>query len=463
MYQSNWAREMENELVNVAEKLGEQRKSSKRMERQDKQYDWNQQQEEEVVECWEELEAIPPVIRQEEDHRPAFLRQPPPPPTHKQKVRKPVKITTWFGEETSTDKSESDEGEQWKEIDRKKKNSDRRRRMKRRRKEKEVKCATKAGHMIGLGPITMDQVMRHMDNGMEFEKAKVRALEDFLMDYLGYIEEEIKVLGVLETKFAKGEDILYVALDKLEQVKEIHICKAECRNDDVTTRCYIPPNFYDRFMALKGICMVQRAGNPLLKTQLRFGKSDIEVYTKYKGESTGYRLVKLEEFTDVSRLPTFDHQIKWRIVPDRQPRRKVIYKDMTSRPAHAKARQGTSSSGNPATGLSAREQPAPQSELSSNNGTLSGLIRANSNSTTGTMKKVRRSHTPPSSKLPSSSSSSSSEEKKIKRRKKSQKHKKSKKSSENSNKKYKTLKNEKKTKSCCMQSQIGLPPYTSPD
>ena len=64
--------------------------------------------------------------------------------------------------------------------------------------------------------------------------------------------------------------------------------RLESRNENIVLRSYIPPNFHARFMCLSRICTEKRAGNPLLKTQLRFGKSDVEVFTKIKCEEVGF-------------------------------------------------------------------------------------------------------------------------------------------------------------------------------
>ena len=109
--------------------------------------------------------------------------------------------------------------------------------------------------MIGIGPITMRSVTDRMSEGMTFEAAKVTELKQFLTDNLSYIDSEIKELSIEETKFAaKGESVLYIALSKPEQVHEMHVRRAECRNDKLTIRNYIPPNFFERFMSMNRAC-----------------------------------------------------------------------------------------------------------------------------------------------------------------------------------------------------------------
>ena len=87
------------------------------------------------------------------------------------KVRKPIEIKSWFGE-TTEDETESETNDEWTEVERKQKNQERRRRTKRMRKEKEMKCATKAARMFGIGPIKMKDVLENMSREVNFEKPK---------------------------------------------------------------------------------------------------------------------------------------------------------------------------------------------------------------------------------------------------------------------------------------------------
>ena len=199
--------------------------------------------------CWEERdqdncgwEKLEPAGRQH--HR-----------TNTTKVRKPPIIKSWFGE-SSEDDSDSDLGDTWTEVDKKKRNQERRRRQRRMRKEKEARLATKAAGMAGVGPIRMDDVLELVAQGLDFEKAKVTTFKNFLRDRLGYINEELDTLSLVETKFAtKGDNVLNIAMSNQEHIRELHVRRAECQDDSITVRNFIPPNYYDRYMALnKDMC-----------------------------------------------------------------------------------------------------------------------------------------------------------------------------------------------------------------
>ena len=60
-----------------------------------------------------------------------------------------------------------------------------------------------------------------------------------------------------------------------------------------------------------------------IKTQLRFGPKDIDIYVKYKSEGVPFKPVRSEDFTDATRVPDFDHTIKWKCFLDKPPRRKL--------------------------------------------------------------------------------------------------------------------------------------------
>ena len=293
-------------------------------------------------------------------------------------------ITTWFGDTTEEKETDSDYSDRWMEVERKRKNIDRRRRAKRLRKDKEVRCAAKAACMAGVGPVRMTDVMDLVNGGKNFEAAKVEVFHNFLRTKLGYNDEELSELSLVETKFAtKGDDVLNVAISNQEHIRELHMRRAESQNDNIIVRNFIPPNFYQRYMTINQICTDRQAEDPRLKTQLRFGKSDVELFTKYRVEEFGYRLAKLDDFMVTAELPLFDHNLKWRKVIEKPPRRKINYGNNTV--GRTNVRQSKD-------GQTKDHTPANRQ---------TGIIRVNSNSLNNELKKH---------KLSTTSSSSSSDE-----------------------------------------------------
>ena len=221
-FRSSWAQELQDELQNSAEIRTQEKTTEKnelkgqpagtryrtqnlRQHSTDNNFEEDRheedRQEDETPEHWEEL-----------DNQQMFKVQP---TRSYQKIRKPIVISSWFGEETSSDSDSSEDTENWSEVDRKRKNLERRRRRRKLKKEKEQKISTKASSMAGVGPIDRSVVMNYMDRGLNFEEAKIAALKKYLKQNLGYNESELENLSIEETKFAsKGENILYIALSK---------------------------------------------------------------------------------------------------------------------------------------------------------------------------------------------------------------------------------------------------------
>ena len=181
------------------------------------------------------------------------------------KIRKPVAITKWFGIDTSSEESEEDESS-WSEVDYRKKRDEKKRRQKKRKLELKSECARKASCMVTLGPVSMRSIDFFRSKGRNFEDAKCDAVKEFLQFNLEYNQEELDSLQIIETRISvKGDNIINVALSSEDEVREIYYRKAELRNEDVTVRGYIPPNFHARFIYLSGICAEKRAEDPRLK------------------------------------------------------------------------------------------------------------------------------------------------------------------------------------------------------
>ena len=201
-------------------------------------------------------------------------------------------------------------------------------------------------------------------------------------------------VDVAETRIStKGDDILNVALTNEMDTKELFIRRAESRNDNLTVRCYIPPNFHDRFMSLNKICMEKRKQDPSLRTQLRFGSKDIEVWTKYKNEEKGFRRVNMEEFTDQT-VPEFNHTIKWKRYHDKLPRRtNRVWQDPGQRPSTiGQVRNRGLEFVNTMTDM----DTSPESPASGQTTEVNPLIRSNSNTVVSRTKKTRWNNAPSS-------------------------------------------------------------------
>ena len=239
------------------------------------------------------------------------------------KVRTAPKISTWFGDEPS---EESDSScDEWDgKIDRIKQNKEKKARSMRKKKHLQGNTATKAAHIIGIGPIKLQSIEYYNTPSVSYHEAKILAVKEYLAHYLKYDEQELSELSIADTKVsANKDDFIYVVMANQDDIRNIYRRKAECQNDDVRLRNFIPPQFHARYMAISRICTERRAQDESLKTLLRFGKLDIEILTKQKGSNEPYYNVDINEFCETDELPNFDPSIKWTFKPDRRPRRSI--------------------------------------------------------------------------------------------------------------------------------------------
>ena len=196
--------------------------------------------------------------------------------------------------------------------------------------------AQKAQRMVGLGPLKKVDLERHMENERDFEAAKVAMVKEHLKQVYKYNQEELERLHIKETRMTNKEEIfIYIAVAEIEDIRDIYRRKAEIKRDDAMLRMYVPPQFFAKFTALNKICKSKRQEDGRMKTQLRYGKDDLEVWTKMKGDDEPFSLVNMKEFVDGHEVPDFDDKMKWHSHRDRQPRRRVSSSRQTSpaRPA----------------------------------------------------------------------------------------------------------------------------------
>ena len=191
----------------------------------------------------------------------------------------------------------------------------------RKKKLLQSKTSLKAKHMIGLGPIRHQSIGFFYDITSDYEEAKVMAANEFLCEYLQLTEEDIKDFEIVETMLAKNEDdLLYITFNDHESIREIYRRTADLRNDEIMTRIFVPPQFWDRYRSISLHCTKLRESNKDIKTQIRFGDNDIEVVIKDRATKDHYSPLPLAEIEKVTTVPRFNHDIVWRKRTDRAPR-----------------------------------------------------------------------------------------------------------------------------------------------
>ena len=176
--------------------------------------------------------------------------------------------------------------------------------------------------MIGLGPFDREDLEESCEKEKNFEKVKLNMVKKHLKQINKYNSEEIENMKIKETKITVKEDIfIYIAMEEIEEVRDLYRRKAEIKRDNVMLRNYVPPQLYSRFAALNSICKQKRLENSNLKTQVRFGTQDLEVMVKLKGSNEPFEKQDHNDFVGEASLPEFDEKIKWRKYQDRKPRR----------------------------------------------------------------------------------------------------------------------------------------------
>ena len=221
-----------------------------------------------------------------------------------------------------TDGNDPDKDDWQGKINRKQKN-ERIRNLKNRKRKREI-TARKAKHLVGIAPVTNFSIEAHMKKTRDYTKAKILAVKEFLQHYLDYTDEELDKIKILDTLVSnKGDDTLYISLENHEDIKEIHVRQAEVKNYRINIRNFIPPQLFTSYMGLNSVCKELREKNPEIKTQLHFGKDDMEVFRKNKGTKEGFRKVNIEEYSEFDSVPDYDYNLEWKARQDKPPRRNV--------------------------------------------------------------------------------------------------------------------------------------------
>ena len=234
------------------------------------------------------------------------------------------KLRSWFCDETEEeDTTEDESGGEWSEVQRVEKNKHKKRKLEDKRKRMQNENTAKAEKILGVGPInkqTLQFFMRHTNN---IEKAKVEAVKEWLAFYMKFESEEIEEMIINATQIAANGDIVYVAFDDLNSIKDIHKRAAEVMNKEVNLRNYITPQYYDRYVSISEKCKEMRNENKEIKTQMRFCNGDIQVLVKRRGSEEPYKEYPLKEMKNFEEIPEYNYSMKWRKRKDR-PARKTV-------------------------------------------------------------------------------------------------------------------------------------------
>ena len=116
----------------------------------------------------------------------------------------------------------------------------------------------------------------------KFANARCEAAINFLHLELKFNKNDILVVDAYMARDPETK-ILWIETTELS-VKKIFQKAARIRNRDVRILTFFPRHLFNKKRNLDAILRTQRGIDPTLRTQIRLGKSDLELYTKFGNE-----------------------------------------------------------------------------------------------------------------------------------------------------------------------------------
>ena len=152
----------------------------------------------------------------------------------------------------------------------------------------------KAKRTIGISPIKKDDLQFWMDTDLKqtkddelyyddnYNEVRKKAAIDYLSNWLLIKEQDIHILN---TRMAKDHTtgILWLTMEEREVVK-IFQKAGRVRNSKVKLHTFYPHQVWERKNTLQNLCFLEKQKNHNFKFMIKPGISDLELYTKQKGE-----------------------------------------------------------------------------------------------------------------------------------------------------------------------------------
>ena len=251
--------------------------------------------------------------------------------TGDKKKKKILIFKNFFEDETDRSDSESsddsldDSCDKWNEVERKKKNALKKKKSIEKKKTRTAEISIKMSHIVGIGPVdkqSLEYFEKTLGGRQEAEKA---AAQEYLKYLLDYNEEDLIEAEIADTKVAASGDFIYIAFKSAVHARKVHFRRAASGNDELQVRDYVPPMLHSRYMAIANRAKEVRGEKPQLKTQMRWGEHDIEIYTKERGTKQGYKKTDLKGFMGENFLPDIDLAVKWQLRAPGLSRRKLNF------------------------------------------------------------------------------------------------------------------------------------------
>ena len=145
-----------------------------------------------------------------------------------------------------SDGSWEDSEEDWSgTVKRQEKNKEKRKKRYLRKKEIQSATTKSASLIIGLHPIRKTSLDYFSRKARNFNEAKIMAANEYLENVLMFDKKEIEDINITDTQVSKkGDDVMYVTVNSLETISEIHRRIAERQNPEIFAQNFIPPQYF---------------------------------------------------------------------------------------------------------------------------------------------------------------------------------------------------------------------------
>ena len=151
---------------------------------------------------------------------------------------------------------------------------------------KKKKVLEEARKVIGLSPITDEDLDEYLEKGMNKHEALEEAAADFLKFELKIDSDEMEDLAINKVTRPGKEDTdrIYIHFSSEDSAKYIFRKTSQVKNENIKISQFIPPQLFKRNNELSRLTFIQRKQNENLKTQIRLGESDLILLTRDKEE-----------------------------------------------------------------------------------------------------------------------------------------------------------------------------------
>ena len=141
-------------------------------------------------------------------------------------------------------------------------------------------------------------------HGSKYEEQRVDAAVEFLTKELKFGNDDV-IIKEAKMSTKVDSNIMWVTMTE-QKVKETFQRAARVKNSKIKLFTFFPASIWDRKVELDRLCKIQREINPKLRTQIRLGSNDIELYTKEINEPYWLKTPVLE----FGPLPPIGYKLK---------------------------------------------------------------------------------------------------------------------------------------------------------